>query len=299
MRIPGVPQRAAMTDVDVVIVGGGISGLSAARALCGRGMRVRLIEREAACGGVVQTDHVGQFVIDTGPDTLLAHKPAAIALAREVGLEANLVTPLPQRSTYLLRRSRLRTLPQTSALGLPTDWKTLVSAGAFSWPGKLRMAAEAFVPPSAVTEDESIGSFVRRRFGREALTCVAEPVLAGIHRGDAARLSVRALFPVLANAERTHGSVARAWRNMPARSGAGGSLSLRGGLGQLVAAMQAQLPSGVVVTGREVQAIERGEAFGVSLSDGSTLSARAVILATPASTESLRTSVARSNTRRA
>jgi protoporphyrinogen oxidase len=162
-----------MTDVDVVVVGGGISGLSAAHALCARGARVRLIERETACGGVIHTDRVGQFIVDTGPDTLLAHKPAAIALAREVGLGAQLVAPLPTRTTYVLKRSRLRTLPQTSALGLPTDWKTLVSAQAFSWPGKLRMAAEVFVPPAAAPGDESIGSFVRRRFGREALTYVA------------------------------------------------------------------------------------------------------------------------------
>lgn len=271
-----------MADVDVVIVGGGISGLSAAHALVARGVRLRLIEREAACGGVIQTDRIDRFVIDTGPDTLLAHKPAAIALAREVGLGAQLVPPLPKRTTYVLKRARLRTLPETSALGLPTDWKTLVSAGAFSWPGKLRMAAEAFVPRSTAPNDESIGSFVRRRFGHEALTYVAEPVLAGLHRGDAARLSMRALFPVLANAERTHGSVARAWRRMPAPSGGSGSMSLRGGLSQLVGAIQSRLPGGTVLTGREVRAIESGRSFTVTLSDGSSLTATAVVLATPA-----------------
>lgn len=86
---------------------------------------------------------------------------------------------------------------------------------------------------------------------------VAEPVLAGLHRGDVSRLSVRALFPVLANAERKHGSVARAWRSMPARSANGGSMSLREGLAQVVIRMQEQLPPGVAVTGMEVLAIER------------------------------------------
>lgn len=270
-----------MTDTDVAIVGGGISGLSAARALSARGVRVRLLERDTACGGVIRTDRVGEFIIDAGPDTLLAHKPAALALVREVDLESSLVAPLPARATYVLRRSELRTLPETSALGLPTDWKTLVSAGAFSWRGKLRMAAEPLIRPAAPDGDESISSFVQRRFGREAVTYVAEPVLAGLHRGDAARLSMRALFPVLANAERTHGSVARAWRRSPARSG-GGSMSLRGGLGELVARMQEQLPPGVVVTGSEVQSIERDDVFALSLRDGSTVTARAVLLATPA-----------------
>jgi protoporphyrinogen/coproporphyrinogen III oxidase len=100
-------------------------------------------------------------------------------------------------------------------MGLPVNWHALVSARAFSWHGKFRMAAEALLPARPAERDESISSFVRRRFGREAVTYVAEPLLAGVHRGDASRLSLRALFPVLAEAEHRHGSVARAWRKMP------------------------------------------------------------------------------------
>jgi protoporphyrinogen oxidase len=103
--------------VDVAIVGGGISGLTAARTLCARGLDVRLVEREPVCGGVIRTDVVDGFIIDTGPDTLLAHKPAALALVRELGLEDRLVAPLPRRTTHVVRDSRLRTLPETSALG--------------------------------------------------------------------------------------------------------------------------------------------------------------------------------------
>src|SRR5262245_29161568 len=132
-----------MADFDVVVVGGGISGLTAARALCRQGFSVRLLERAAACGGVIRTDRVGGFVIDAGPDALLTHKPAALALVRELGLTGHLVAPLPRRTTYVVRHSALRTLPETSAMGLPVNWQTLVTANAFSWPGKIRMAAEA------------------------------------------------------------------------------------------------------------------------------------------------------------
>jgi oxygen-dependent protoporphyrinogen oxidase len=280
-----MPRRARtvrskdMPDLDLAIVGGGISGLSAASALCGQELRVRLFEREPACGGVLQTERVDGFVIDSGPDTLLAHKPAAIALVRELGLGGDLVAPFPNRTTYVLRRSRLRTLPETSALGLPTSWTTLAAATAFSWPAKLRMAAEPFLPARAPEADESIGSFVRRRFGREAVTYVAEPLLAGLHRGDAATLSIRALFPVLAGAERTHGSVVRAWRRIP-RGGAG-SLSLRGGLGQIAALLQARLSPKLAATGAEVVSIERDGDYRLALRDGSTITARAVLLATP------------------
>lgn len=271
-----------MSDIDVAIVGGGISGLSAARALAAHGITVRLFERTPRCGGLIRTDRVGEFVIDSGPETLLAHKPAALDLVRELGLGDSLIAPLPARNTYVLRRAALRTLPETSALGLPTSLRTLVTARAFSWPGKLRMAAEPLIPAAAPEVDESIHSFVQRRFGAEAVTYVAEPVLAGIHRGDAGRLSMQALFPTLANAERRHGSVARAWRRMPARSGGSGSMTLREGLGQLVWRLQQDLPDGTVITGNEVCALERTKGFRLRLSSGTAVTARAVLLATPA-----------------
>jgi protoporphyrinogen/coproporphyrinogen III oxidase len=273
-----------MADLDVVVIGGGISGLTAARALCRRGLYVRLLERASVCGGVIRTDRVGDFVIDTGPDTLLAHKPAALALVRELGLAQSLVAPLPRRTTYVVRRSALRTLPETSAMGLPTNWHTLITANAFSWHGKIRMAAEALLPPRPPAGgDESISSFVRRRFGDEAVRYVAEPLLAGLHRGDAARLSLRALFPVLADAERRYGSVARAWRTMPAGAAAAGSMSLRWGLAALPDAMREALPQGVAVTGANVVAIERSaDGFRVHARDHATVTARTVVLATPA-----------------
>jgi oxygen-dependent protoporphyrinogen oxidase len=272
-----------MADLDVVVVGAGISGLTATRALCAQGLDVRLFERESACGGVIKTDRVDDFVIDAGPDTLLAHKPAAIALVRELGLSGSLVAPLARRTTYVVRRNVLRTLPETSALGLPTSWHTLFTANAFSWHGKVRMAAEALLPPRPHADgDESISSFVRRRFGNEAVRYVAEPLLAGLHRGDAARLSLHALFPALAEAERRQGSVSRAWRRMPARPGAG-TLALRGGMHELVAGMSAHLPRGVAVTGSDVTAIERDDgAFRLHVRDRASLTARAVLLATPA-----------------
>ena len=281
-----------MADFDVVVVGGGISGLTAARALCRQGFSVRLFERAAACGGLIRTDRVGEFVIDAGPDTLLTHKPAALALVRELGLADQLVTPLARRTTYVVRRSTLRTLPETSAMGLPVSWQTLITANAFTWPGKVRMAAEALLPPRPAENDESISSFVRRRFGDEAVRYVAEPLLAGLHRGDAAVLSLRALFPVLADAERRHGSVARAWRATPAGAGGSGSMSLRGGLAALPAAMTADLPEGVAVTGVSVTAIERcSDGFRVHARDSPGVTARSLVLATPAHVTSTLTAV--------
>jgi protoporphyrinogen/coproporphyrinogen III oxidase len=271
-----------MTDLDVAVVGGGISGLTAARVLCRAGLRVRLYEGAEVCGGLVRTERIGGWVIDTGPDTLLTHKPAALELVRAVGLGDRLVPPIGRGPTYVLRDRRLLTLPETSALGLPTHLATLARARAFSWRGKIRMAAEALMPPRPPVGDESISAFVRRRFGGEAVTYVAEPVLAGIHRGEAERLSIRALFPVLANAEQTYGSVCRAWRAAPKPAQGAGSLTLARGLRDLVEAVRDDLPADVVTTGMRVEAIHGRGPFRLRLGDSRSVSARAVVLATPA-----------------
>jgi oxygen-dependent protoporphyrinogen oxidase len=271
-----------MTDVDVTVVGGGISGLAAARELCGSGLSVRLLEREARCGGVIRTDTVDGFVLDAGPDTLLAHKPAAITMCRDLRLGDALVSPFGPRTTYVVRGGRLRALPETSVMGLPTDWRTLVTTRAFSWMGKARMAAEPMMRRGTAA-DESIASFVQRRFGQEAVTYLAEPMLAGIHRGDAWRLSLQALFPALATAERNHGSVVRSWRAFTPDSVARiGSMSLRGGLGQLVDRLSESLPPHVAVPSADVCALERDGGWVAHLADGRSVRSRAMILALPA-----------------
>jgi protoporphyrinogen/coproporphyrinogen III oxidase len=273
-----------MPDVDVAIVGGGISGLSAARELCRLGLRVKLFERERHCGGVIQTRRVGDCVVDMGPDTLLGHKPAAIDLCQEVGLEDQLIPPQSPRTVYLLRRGTLRALPETSMLGLPANWTSLAGTRALTWRAKLRMAGEVLIPPAAPAKDESIASFVRRRFGREAVTSLAEPLLAGLHRGDASRLSMRALFPSLLEAEQRHGSVIRGLARKPATGRRAGSMTLRGGLAELVERLQRALPSEVVTTGVEVRGVTRaGTApYTVVFGNGRRITARAVFFATPA-----------------
>lgn len=269
-----------MSDVDVVVVGGGISGLTAARELCRRGLRVRLFERDTRCGGVIDTDRLGDCLVDTGPDMLLGHKPAALALCRDLGLEPDLVAPLAPRTTWLLKDGRLRDLPASSLLGVPTNWSTLVTTRAFSWRSKARMAAEALLPRGECGADESIASFVRRRFGGEAVTSLAEPLLAGIHRGDASRLSMRALFPTLLAAERDHGSVLRALRRKPAGPRTA-SMSLRGGLAQLVRRLEESLPPHAVVTGASVQRVTGSNPYVVTLEGGEAITASGVLFATP------------------
>jgi protoporphyrinogen/coproporphyrinogen III oxidase len=127
---------------DVAVIGGGVSGLSAAYELTRHGVTFELFEQAPVCGGVVVTDQVAGYTIDAGPDSLLTQKPAAIALCGELGLTARLQS-LRTRETHVLRGGRLRQLPPTSVFGLPTRWLPFVTTDAFSWPDKVRMAASA------------------------------------------------------------------------------------------------------------------------------------------------------------
>ncbi len=198
---------------DVVIVGGGIAGLAAAYELSRQGVGCVVLERDARPGGVIFSEEVDGFTIDGGPDSLLVQKPAGIQLCQELGLGARLVATKLPRVAYILRAGTLHALPAASVLGIPTRVKPFLGSQLFSWPGKLRMGAELFVlRRQDDSADESIGAFITRRFGREAATYIAEPLLAGIHAGDVNRLSVRALFPQFVEAERTHGSLLRAFR---------------------------------------------------------------------------------------
>ena len=281
-------------SIDVVIVGGGIAGLAAAYELNGRGASFVVLERASRPGGVIVSEELDGFTIDAGPDALLIQKPDGIKLCQELGLGDRLVSTLPPRLGFIQRRGKLYPLPAASVLGIPTRIGPFVRTGLFSWRGKLRMGGELFVPRRRGANgsdrpdesDESIGAFMTRRFGREATTYLAEPLLAGIHAGDVDRLSLGALFPRFADAENTHGSLIRAFRRRTAAPSAEGAFkSLPGGLGEMVRALVNALPAGAVQTNAAVTHIgrsARGQAFRVELTGGIAHECRALILSTPA-----------------
>ncbi len=276
--------------VDVVIVGGGIAGLAAAYELNRRGVSFLLLERAARPGGVIFSETIDGFTIDAGPDALLIQKPDGIKLCEELGLGDRLLSTLPPRLAFIQRGGTLYPLPAASVLGIPTRLAPFIRTGLFSWRAKLRMGAELFVPARRDSGDESIGSFMTRRFGHEATTYLAEPLLAGIHAGDVNRLSLGALFPRFADAEHKYGSLIRAFRRRTGKPSAEGAFkSLPGGLSEMVQALVNTLPAEAVRTNTAVTHVGKsplGRAFRVEMSGAMTgavaSECRALVLSTPA-----------------
>lgn len=277
-------------NVRVAVIGGGITGLAAADKAAealGPGA-VQLIESGPRLGGKISTEHHGGAVIEGGPDCFLAMKPAGLAMVNRLGLSARVIGTDPRFGrSYVKRDGQLHELPEGLSGLVPSRIGPLMKTRLLSPRGRARAALELFVRRRTDDGDESIASFVSRRFGREAYDWLIEPLLGGIHAGDGTRLSLAATFPQLSDTERQHGSVLRFMmkaRFAPKRRPAGptGFVTLRGGLGEMVAALEARL-AGSIMLGRGVRDIRRiGPGWQVMLTGGGAVNAEQVIIATPA-----------------
>ena len=267
---------------DAVVIGAGIAGLATAYELQRRGVDVRVLEASDRPGGVISTDRFDGWIVDGGPDSLLVQKPAAVALCRELGIAGRLVSTLAPRTAYILREGRLHPIAEGSFLGFPISMRALAGSSLFTIGGRLRMGLEVLIPTRDGDDDESVASFVQRRFGEEAVDYVADPLLAGIHAGDASRLSMRALFPRLVDAEHQSGSVIRAFRALRVKASPQGAfVSLPGGVFDLVEALVAALKPGTVTLGARATDVRRDQDYIIDSPAGQ-VRARALVLAAPA-----------------
>src|SRR5262249_26428609 len=172
-----------------------------------------LLEATSRLGGTIKTQQRDGFLIETGPDSFISEKPAARQLAHRIGLEANLIeTNSAFRRSFIVRKGRLRPVPEGFQLLAPARIWPFVKTDIFSWPGKARMALDLLIPRRKLTngiEDESLADFVRRRLGREALDRMAQPMVGGIYTANPETLSLRATLPRFLELERQHGSIIR------------------------------------------------------------------------------------------
>jgi protoporphyrinogen/coproporphyrinogen III oxidase len=278
----------------IAIIGGGISGLTAAFTLEDHRrsgtLEYTLYEASPNLGGVLRTEHMDGCIVEAGPDSFITEKPWAADLCRTLGLGDQLIGSNDAgRKTYILMCRRLIPMPDGLMFMVPTKILPTALSPLFSWSTKLRMAQELFHPPRPAGADESVASLVERHYGAEMVDRLADPLLSGVYGGEAGSLSVRAVLPRVAEMERTHGSLGRAM--LAARKKLSRNThqpatplftSLKNGMQQLVETIVPRLNQNSLLTSTPVHSIQC-ESGGWTVSEGSK-SARfdAVILAVPA-----------------
>jgi oxygen-dependent protoporphyrinogen oxidase len=235
------------TTADVLVLGGGISGLTAAWKAQRAGKRVVLLEGSERLGGCIHTLDVGEARFDAGATSTLLKHESVRGMLREAALEGLVLEPPPEaKKRFILRHGRLHPLPlgPLGLLGTP-----LFSAG-----DKLRLLGEPFRAPAPLDAEESIADFAARRLGRSFLANAVAPFVSGVWAGDPARLAVRWAAPALWRLEQEHGSLIRG--ALARRSGPGprGKLvNFRGGMQALPEALGERLGEAV----RRGHAVER------------------------------------------
>jgi oxygen-dependent protoporphyrinogen oxidase len=283
-----------MNHLRVVIIGAGLSGLASALRLeesakaNGISLDLTLLERGPKPGGVTSTVDINGFLIEEGPDCFLTEKPAGMALVKRLGLDSQLIGTDPNiRQSFILKRNRLHPIPEGFYMMAPSRIMPLLTTPLLSPLGKLRAALEPFIPRRRDVQDESIGDFVTRRLGREALDYLAQPLVGGVYNADPYELSLSACTPQFKAMEQKYGSLlkamaARRLHSQQRVSGARYSLfaTFPKGMQTLVDAMVSRISSEAFWMSHAVQSLKprEGGSWEVATHDRS-FEADAVVLA--------------------
>ncbi|MGA5703786.1 protoporphyrinogen oxidase [Peterkaempfera bronchialis] len=284
----------------VVVVGGGIAGLAAAAFLSGaagglgRRARVTVLEESGRFGGKLRTGEVGGVAVDLGAESMLARRPEAVALAREVGLADQLEPPATAKAT-LWTRGALRPMPTGHVMGVPGDLAALERTGVLSPEGLARARQDLDLPPTEVGDDVPLGAWVAARVGREVVDRLVEPLLGGVYAGHADRISLRAAVPQLLPVAQRGGSLVAGVQELQQRAAATTPAEpqpvfqgIAGGIGRLPLAVAdaARAAGAELRTGTAVRSLRRTpEGWRLVVRDSAgerEVTADAVVLAVPA-----------------
>ena len=281
----------------VAIIGGGISGLSAAFYLektrsAGADLTYTLFDSAQRLGGSMYSDRVNECLVEAGPDSFLTEKPWALTLCKELGIDDQLIgSNDAQRKTYIVVKGKLVVMPDGLMFMVPTKLLPTALSPLFSWETKLRMAKELLHPPRPMETDETVGELVERHFGAEVVDRLADPLLSGVYGGDANKLSARAVLPRFVEMEEKFGSLSRAMlaahNKMRAMVGKQPPRplfsSLKDGMQQLVDAIVARLdPSAIRMRTRIRHVYPESDGWRLAIDMGGSENFDAVIMATPA-----------------
>jgi oxygen-dependent protoporphyrinogen oxidase len=283
-----------MDKKKVIIVGGGITGLSAAYYLQKEvqekalPIEIKLIEASNRVGGVIETVKKDGFVIEKGPDSIIARKKSGLNLIEELGLKDKVISNTAGKS-FILVNGKLHTMPEGSFMGIPTKVTPFAFSGLFSPLGKLRAAGDFVLPKGKPQSDQSLGKFFRRRLGNEVVENLIEPLLAGIYAGDIDNLSLMSLFPNFYQMEQDYRSLVLGLKKtMPEppktakKPGTkkGMFISLSTGLEEIVVQLEKRL-EGSIMKGTAVDKVKKtADGYEVTLANGTVEKAASVIITT-------------------
>ncbi|MET7378832.1 protoporphyrinogen oxidase [Streptomyces sp. NPDC005526] len=271
----------------VVVIGAGIAGLAAAHRLLQRGARVTVLEAADRVGGKLLPGEIAGVRVDLGAESMLARRPEAVGLAREVGLGDRLRPPATATAS-IWTRGALRPMPKGHVMGVPGTSAAL--AGLLSDEGLARIERDADLPRTEIGDDVAVGEYVAARLGREVVDRLVEPLLGGVYAGDAYRISMRSAVPQLFEAARAHASLTEAVREIQAKAAAAGRtgpvfLGIEGGVGRLPLAVAESVRArgGEILTGTPVTELRReGPTAWRVVAGDRALHADAVVVAVPA-----------------
>lgn len=272
----------------IAIVGGGISGLATAYYLQKNNpqIEIRIFEASSRAGGLLETHHPSQALMECGPDAFISEKPWALELCKELGLEDQIISTRSEfRRSFMLSGGELKPIPAGFYLTAPKTFKAWCDLPGMSLFGKLRMLADLFLPAKKDDQDESVADFVCRRFGRETLEKLAQPMIAGIYTSRPEALSLLATFPKFRRMEKQHGSIIRALASEQGAQAASGPryslfLSLRNGMGSLTDHLAKRLQEAIQLSALVKKIERRNQGWGIQTDWGS-YEADAVCLAVP------------------
>lgn len=287
------------------VVGAGISGLAAALELqeTAAPCSVEVFDAASEPGGVLGTVSEDGFQVERSADNFITTLPWGVELCRRLGLDQSLVTTNPDaRRAFVVHRGKLHPLPDGFQMLAPTRWLPLALTPLLSPLGKLRAAAEYFLPPRRDDGDESMADFARRRLGNEVFQRLVEPLVSAVYGADTERLSLLATLSRFRDMEKRYGSLIRAMRAQAAErrkqaraaaesprltreSGARYSMfvTLRHGLRQLLDAIAARLPPEALRLSTRVESVSPCERqWRLTLANGRELLFDGVVLAVPA-----------------
>jgi len=247
----------------LAVIGGGIAGLAAAWEGVQQGADVVLLEASDRLGGKILTERAGGRIVEHGPDSFVAYRPAGLALIRELGLEDQIIATHGTRKVQLRSRGRMHPLPDGMGMVLPTKMWPFIRTGILSPWDKVRAGLDLVLPRLLGSEDVAIGDFLGRRLGKGIVRKFADPMIGGIYGATVEELSLDAVLPSLRVSERDHRSLMLAslaqGRSARVTPGAGSPFrTLREGLGSLVE----RLSEALVAQGAELLLQPRPDDLG-------------------------------------